>query len=51
MYSYNTYIMILLLNNGQSNVKVSYSPPSPHTLTPYFSFYNYKYSLILNLYI
>lgn len=34
-----TYITILLANKGQSKVNVSYSPPSPHIFTPYFSFY------------
>lgn len=38
MQTYNTYITILLANKGQSKVKVSYSPPSPHMFTPYFSF-------------
>ena len=31
-------ITIFLINKGQSSVKVSYSPPSPQTLIPYFAF-------------
>lgn len=33
-----SYITILILNSGQSNVKDSYSPPSPQTFSWYFSF-------------
>ena len=33
----STYITIFFLKRGQSRVKVSYSPPSPHIWTPYFS--------------
>lgn len=33
-----TYNTILFLNRGQSRVKVSYSPPSPHTFSWYLSF-------------
>lgn len=31
-----SYTIIFFLNRGQSKVKVSYSPPSPQTCTPYF---------------
>lgn len=34
----HTYMTIVLINNGQSRVNVSYSPPSPHIFNPYFSF-------------
>lgn len=30
------HMTIFFLKRGQSRVKVSYSPPSPHTCTPYF---------------
>ena len=36
--NHNTYMIIFFLNNGQSNVKVSYSPPSPQTFEPYLQF-------------
>ena len=34
-----SYRIIFFLNRGQSSVKVSYSPPSPHTLRPYWLFW------------
>lgn len=34
----HTYMITVLINNGQSRVNVSYSPPSPHIFNPYFSF-------------
>lgn len=41
--SQRAYITILFLNIGQLRVNVSYSPPSPQILQPYFSFYiNYQ---------
>lgn len=43
-YDYVTYITMLFPNKGQSKVKVSYSPPSPHMFTPYFSFYKHNAS-------
>jgi hypothetical protein len=37
-----SYTISRLTNKGQSNVNVSYSPPSPQTFTSYFSFYLIK---------
>jgi len=38
-HRWHTYTTILFLNSGQSSVNVSYSPPSPQTFRPNFSFF------------